>query len=48
MLKGTLEKGISDPSELEKMLPGQTTQGAGQKPTEDKAKDLLKGLPFGK
>jgi AsmA protein len=44
MLKGRLEKGISDPSELEKMLPGQTTQGAGQKPTEDKAKDLLKGF----
>jgi AsmA protein len=48
MLKGTLEKGISDPSELKKMLPGQTTQGAGQKPTEEKAKDLLKGLPFGR
>jgi AsmA protein len=48
MLKGTLEKGISDPSELKKMLPGQTTQGAGQKPTEDKAKDILKGLPFGR
>ena len=48
MLKGTLEKGISDPSELKKMLPGQTTQGAEQKPTEEKAKDLLKGLPFGK
>jgi AsmA protein len=48
MLKGTLEKGISDPSELKKMLPGQTTEGAGQKPTEDKAKDLLKGLPFGR
>ena len=48
MLKGTLEKGISDPSELKKMLPGQTTQEAGQKPTEEKAKDLLKGLPFGK
>jgi AsmA protein len=48
MLKGTLEKGISDPSELEKMLPGQTTQGAGQKPTEEKAQDLLKSLPFGK
>jgi AsmA protein len=48
MLKGTLEKGISDPSELKKMLPGQTTQGAGEKPTEEKAKDLLKGLPFGK
>jgi AsmA protein len=47
MLKGTLEKGISDPSELEKMVPGQT-QGAGQKPTEDKTKDLLKGLPFGR
>jgi AsmA protein len=48
MLKGTLEKGISDPSELKKMLPGQTTQGAGQPPTKDKAKDLLKSLPFGK
>ena len=47
MLKGTLEKGISDPSELEKMVPEQT-QGAGQKPTEDKTKDLLKGLPFGR
>jgi AsmA protein len=48
MLKGTLEKGISDPSELKKMLPGKTTQGAGQKPTEEKAQDLLKSLPFGK
>jgi len=48
MLKGTLEKGISDPSELKKMLPGQTTQGGAEKPTEDKAKDLLKGLPFGR
>jgi AsmA protein len=48
MLKGTLEKGISDPSELKKMLPGQTTQETGQKPTEEKTKDLLKGLPFGK
>ncbi len=48
MLKGTLEKGISDPSELKKMLPGQTTQEGAQKPSEEKAKDLLKGLPFGK
>ena len=48
MLKGTLEKGISDPSELKKMIPGKTTEGAGQPPTEDKAKDLLKSLPFGK
>jgi hypothetical protein len=48
MLKGTLEKGISDPSELKKMLPGQTTQGGTEKSTEDKAKELLKGLPLGR
>jgi AsmA protein len=48
MLKGTLEKGISEPSELKKMLPGDTTQGTGQQSTEDKAKELIKGLPFGK
>jgi AsmA protein len=48
MLKGTIEKGISEPSELKKLLPGQTTQGGEQKPTEERAKDLLKSLPFGK
>ncbi|MBN2062774.1 MAG: AsmA family protein [Deltaproteobacteria bacterium] len=44
MLKGTLEKGIPDPSELKKMLPGQTSETGTPAPTEEKAKDLLKGF----
>ncbi|MBW1998833.1 MAG: AsmA family protein, partial [Deltaproteobacteria bacterium] len=46
MLKGTLEKGLPEASELKKMLPGQETQEGVQKPLEEKARDLLKGLPF--
>ncbi len=44
MLKGTLEKGISEPSELKKMLPGQPSEEGEPKPSKEQAKDLLKGL----
>jgi len=44
MLKGTLEKGITEPSELKKMLPGQTSEEGEPKPSKEQAKDLLKGL----
>jgi len=53
LMQDTIKKGMGDPSELKKMIPGQSTdQGTTQ--TEDsgsigdKAKGLLKGLPFGK
>ena len=44
MLKGTLEKGVPDASELKKLLPGQTSEEGEPKSTEETAKDLLKGL----
>ncbi len=44
MMRQRLEKGLTEPSEVQKMLPGQDTT----EPPEKKAKDLLKGLPFGK
>lgn len=47
MLKQTLEKGVTDPSELMKLLPGQTTQEGEPESLEEKAKGLLKGL-FGR
>lgn len=53
LLQETIKKGIGQPSELKKLIPGQSTgQGAGQTEgtgsVEQKAKELLKGLPFGK
>ena len=53
LLQDTIKKGIGEPSELKKMIPGQSTeQGTGQTEgsgsVEEKAKGLLKGLPFGK
>jgi AsmA protein len=44
MLKQTLEGGIPDPSELQKMLPGQSGKDGSSTPTEDAVKDLLKGF----
>jgi len=47
MLKG-LTEGISKPSDLKKLLPGQGVEETGSKPLEEKVKGLLKSLPFGK
>jgi AsmA protein len=49
-LKGVIKKGIEErlPSELKKILPGQSTQEGESKPVEEQAKDLLKSLPFGR
>jgi len=47
MLKQRLEKGLPEPSELKKLLPGQTKGKDGTKGLEEKAKSLLKSLPFG-
>lgn len=47
MLKQRLEKGLPEPSELKKLLPGQTEGKEGTKGLEEKAKSLLKSLPFG-
>jgi AsmA protein len=48
MLTKGLEEGIPKPSELKKILPGQGTESGGLKSLEEKGKDLLKGLPFGR
>ena len=48
MLTKGLEQGIPKPSDLEKILPGQGTESGGLKSLEEKGKDLLKGLPFGR
>ena len=53
LMQDTLKKGMGDPSELKKMIPGQSTDaGTGTKEgsgsVEDKAKGLIKSLPFGK
>ena len=53
LMQDTLKKGMGDPSELKKMIPGQSTdtgtgQTEGSGSIEDKAKGLLKSLPFGK
>jgi hypothetical protein len=51
-LKGMLQKGlegeIPKPDELKKLLPGESSEKGDTKALEEKAKDLLKGLPFGK
>jgi AsmA protein len=51
-LKGMLQKGVKEglpqPSELKKLLPGQGTKEGEAESVEEKAKGLLKGLPFGK
>ena len=43
-----LEQGIPKPSELKKILPGQGKESGELKSLEEKGKDLLKGLPFGR
>jgi len=48
MLTKGLEEGIPKPSELKKILPGQGTKSGDLKSLEEKGKDLLKGLPFGR
>ena len=51
-LKGMLKKGLEGEllksPDLKKILPGQSTQEGESKPLEEQAKDLLKGLPFGR
>jgi AsmA protein len=48
MLTKGLEEGIPKPSELKKILPGQGATPDELKSLEEKGKDLLKGLPFGR
>jgi AsmA protein len=48
MLKRGLEEGLPQPSELKKILPGESMEEGESKPLEEQAKDLLKGLPFGR
>jgi len=48
MLTKGLQEGIPKPSELKKILPGQGTESGELKSLEEKGKDLLKGLPFGR
>jgi AsmA protein len=49
-LKGVIKKGLEErlPSELKKILPGESPQEGESKPLEEQAKELLKGLPFGR
>jgi AsmA protein len=47
MLQQKLEEGLPESSDLKKMLPGQDTRKGMPQPTEEKTKELLKGLPFG-
>jgi AsmA protein len=46
-LEGMLKGGIPKPEELKKLLPGKGTEKGGTKGLEEKAKGLLKSLPFG-
>lgn len=48
ILKKSIEEGLPQPSELKKFVPGQDRQGDESAPLNEKAKDLLKGLPFGR
>ena len=53
LLQDSLKKGMGDPSELKKMIPGTSTDAGtgkteGSGSIEDKAKGLMKSLPFGK
>lgn len=48
MLTKGLEEGIPKPSELKKILPGQGAKPEELKSLEEKGKELLKGLPFGR
>jgi AsmA protein len=48
MLQKGLEEGLPEPSELKKLLPGQGAKEGESESVEEKAKGLLKGLPFGR
>lgn len=48
MLQKEFEEGLPEPSELKKLLPGQGAKEGEAESVEEKAKGLLKGLPFGK
>jgi len=48
ILKQSLEGGVPKPDELKKLLPGQGGDKGDTKALEEKAKGLLKTLPFGK
>jgi len=47
MFKQTIEKGITDPSQLKDMLKGGGEEKGEAKSVEEKVKGLLKGLQFG-
>jgi len=49
MIKKSLEEGLPEPEELKKLLPGQDkgTEEGETGSLEEKAKGVLKGLPFG-
>ena len=48
LLKEKLKMGLPESSELNKMLKGEGSKEGEAKPLEEKAKGLLKGLPFGR
>ena len=48
ILKQSIEGGVPKPDELKKLLPGQGGDKGDTKALEEKAKGLLKTLPFGK
>jgi AsmA protein len=48
MLQKGLQEGIPQPSEFKKLLPGEGGKEGESESVEEKAKSLLKGLPFGK
>lgn len=48
VIRKELEERLPVPSELKKILPGQGAQEGKSRPVEEQAKDLLKGLPFGR
>jgi AsmA protein len=48
ILKKSLEEELPIPSELKKILPGESMEEGESKPLEEQAKDLLKSFPFGR
>ena len=48
LLKQQLEKGIPEPSELKKIFKGGSEEKEGTKSLDEKAKGLMKSLPFGR
>jgi AsmA protein len=47
MLKKGIKEGIPKPDDLKKLIPGQGTEKGESETLKEKAKGLLKGLPFG-